>query len=435
MSHFPLNLSGLSIPAQGEYHIGFDVANLTVYNNTPAQIAILETLPLPGTFPFGGIVIPAGYPMSFPVNNWHSFAYVTDGTGMFAGSSLTVFADSESSGGGGSILGPPFGASGWNAGAVPNALTAVNPGDHLFAWQVQQIINLLTGVMTSQVVVIANVLAINGPLAQLTLYNRDDQAKFFAWYANASLAHLYSSQSGADVMTVSPTGLLTVAGAAIGGSVQVLGAAGTFSFANRDDATKYFAWYANASLAHLYSSQAGRDVLTVDPTGVLAAVAAVLSGALSAASLQAGTQAPPTNGLGVQGRITAPAVGASGKTLLNRVYLAQPIPQTTTSGTGPQAQTALTLSGLPASAVAAVLLIQLSGVSLPANASLTVGPHGYTTYNLDASVPVTGQYSWETGTTTVIAGSTNQVDYQIAGVGVGGAWSATFALIAYDEPA
>ena len=58
---------------------------------------------------------------------------------------------------------PAFGVSSWGAGAIPNALVAVNPGDQIMAWQVQQLVNLLTGVMTGQQLKLANELVLLDP--------------------------------------------------------------------------------------------------------------------------------------------------------------------------------------------------------------------------------------------------------------------------------
>ena len=45
---------------------------------------------------------------------------------------------------------PSFGPFSWGGGSVPNHLVPVVPGDQFLAWQVDQFINLLTGVMTGQ---------------------------------------------------------------------------------------------------------------------------------------------------------------------------------------------------------------------------------------------------------------------------------------------
>ena len=45
---------------------------------------------------------------------------------------------------------PSFGPFSWGGGATPNHLVPVVPGDQFLAWQIDQIINLLTGVMTGQ---------------------------------------------------------------------------------------------------------------------------------------------------------------------------------------------------------------------------------------------------------------------------------------------
>lgn len=55
-----------------------------------------------------------------------------------------------------------YGPASWGGGAVPNSLVPVLGGQQFLAWQVQQIINLLTGVMTAQNVELAQNLRVHG---------------------------------------------------------------------------------------------------------------------------------------------------------------------------------------------------------------------------------------------------------------------------------
>jgi hypothetical protein len=147
------------------------------------------------------------------------------------------------------------------------------------------------------------------------------------------------------------------------------------------------------------------------------------------------TSDPGANNLQVQGRITSSAVGASGKPLLNRVFLADPLPSQTLTGTGDHAQATFTITGLPASAVSAVLQINLLGSTLPAGAAIVVGNKAFTTtYSMCVVIAALGVAMFGQGETKVVPGSTLQADYQVVAT-TGVAWSAGIRLVAYDEPA
>lgn len=150
----PFGWYGAAIPTTFQTSAGFPIATLTIFNNSPAALTVFPTLPpvlKTGLFPWGGIVVPAWYPMNLQVSDWAGFAFATDGTAPFANSSLTITA-SEAQGG---VPLSPLGPSAWAAGSVPNTIQNVNPGDQFFAWQVQQLIDLVTGSIHGQGVWIA----------------------------------------------------------------------------------------------------------------------------------------------------------------------------------------------------------------------------------------------------------------------------------------
>lgn len=112
------------------------------------------------------------------------------------------------------VLFPPsFGVSAWGAGATPNNLVGITPGNSLLAWQVQQFVNLLTGVMTGQPVSINNEILSIGSIAGVRVYDRDQVGNdYFEWYTNLSSARLFSSVHNGDVFSVDESGDVTAQG-------------------------------------------------------------------------------------------------------------------------------------------------------------------------------------------------------------------------------
>lgn len=130
---------------------------------------------------------------------------------------------------------PAFGVSSWGGGSTPNALVNVSPGDNLLAWQVQQIVNLLTGVMTGQAVSIANQLSLidtaTDTAKRLAAVTDGANSDLVVWNNAASAKLLTLTDAGAltliasiSAVSASLTGELSAASAAIAGlTVDTIG--------------------------------------------------------------------------------------------------------------------------------------------------------------------------------------------------------------------
>lgn len=226
MSVTYLNYQAGNIPRTGSVpSSGFDIATITVYNNTPAQIAIYQYQPqVPATgLPGGGILIPAFYPQTVPVVGWRSFYFVTDGTAMFPLSSLVIQAqDSQAP----TLPLSPFGTSAWGAGPDPTSLTQINAGNQVLAWQVRQFYNLITGAMPGNY----NALGIvHGNPFYAWETAAGQKWAIFADY-NTGTLHVQDATHGlTGVLVLSPSTQAAVFGgtlAAQGGALSVTGSRG-----------------------------------------------------------------------------------------------------------------------------------------------------------------------------------------------------------------
>ncbi|MHB1701135.1 MAG: hypothetical protein ACYCSN_13575 [Acidobacteriaceae bacterium] len=176
---------------------------------------------------------------------------------------------------------PAFGVSSWGGGSVPNALVAVNPGDQILAWQVQQLVLFLTGQM-----------------AQAQVWGKDasDMSAILPIGGNIQL----DDATAAKFLRMSS------------GVLQIVNAAYTQSLIGLDD---------SGNLNILAKIAAASASLT----GAIAAASATLSGALDAASANiAGLTIDTIGDLTSPGRISSQHCGGFNQPLTTGVTLSPP---------------------------------------------------------------------------------------------------------------
>lgn len=102
----------------------------------------------------------------------------------------------------GSLSFSSFGPAAWGSGPQPGVLTQINPGDQFLTWQVNQLIQYITGTGPA-----SGPITTSGPTGAFVFDDQDGiGGDYFQWYANASQAHLYSSVFGADTVTIGEAG-------------------------------------------------------------------------------------------------------------------------------------------------------------------------------------------------------------------------------------
>ena len=330
---------------------------------------------------------------------------------------------------------PAFGVSSWGGGSTPNALVGINPGDNLLAWQVQQIIDLLTGVMTGQLVDIANSLRL---ILISFLSFGDDNHGWWSQIPNANIEQLRCYDAGAG------TGFQF---AAMNTSKQL---------AFLDGHTAELSLF-----GELLAPSANVAGLTVDASGNLvspgeiSAKTATVAGPLSvqdpvsntSKTIQAVTDGANSDlviwnnamdakllsladagNLSMLARITSPATGPSQKPLLNYVPIT-PV-GTIFSGTGASGPNAVALNGIPSTAVAVSMQ---AGLTAPAGTVLDVFGFHAGAYDTDASIVVlnVGTVSTMSPGSGIVA--TNGVDVALQISGTSGSWTATLTATGYYE--
>jgi hypothetical protein len=255
---------------------------------------------------------------------------------------------------------PAFGVSAWGGGAVPNALQPVTPGSQLLAWNVQQLINLLTGVMTGQPVSLKNYLEL------------------------LNLAGAPGGQVGPALRAWMQTtlGVIQAYDATLATLLPLIIEASSYTMTNGPILTEGVdaaGLVRSTGIAFIPSAGSGIELFFTGGIGFLSAYNRSGGGGPLPVELQAT-------------RFIAPTVGASGKQFLNRVVLPGPAPSTTFTPPGSFSPTLHTLTGLPASAVACTIEINMPGVGtdrLSVEPNPTSGAAGAAL--IDTAAGVTGQ--------------------------------------------
>lgn len=313
MKIFTQQFSGTSIPnAYYKQSIGFPVNSVLVWNNSPITFTISNT---PGGSPYA--IVPPFFSMSVSVPSFGGISISGDGTTPYATSTLQIQVQDE-------VAGIPFagqfGPGGWGSGSAPSVLTPVNPGDQILWWQVQQVINLLTGAMPGQVVKLANELILLDPVT-----NTVKRLVAIANGANSDLA-IKNNADTVDILTIDDLGNLTLTG-----NVQIPG-----SFILLDpvtNTTKRLVAIPNGTNSDLAikNNADNANLLLLDDAGNVTALgqisgaSASISGALSAASANiAGVTVDTIGDVTAPGRISSQHCGGFNQPLTTGVTLNPP---------------------------------------------------------------------------------------------------------------
>lgn len=148
--------AAIRLPATYNFQGQFVIRSIEIDNGTAATIALG-----PDT---GGVfvTIPAYQTRTYSGIEWGGYQLNNVfGTTIQASDILNVVASDLANV---SNQASAYGPAAWGGGAVPNSLVAVLGGQQFLAWQIQQIINLLTGVMTAQNVHLAQSLRVDNVL-------------------------------------------------------------------------------------------------------------------------------------------------------------------------------------------------------------------------------------------------------------------------------
>ncbi len=132
----------------------FRILSIQVDNGTAASLQLGENT--------GGVfqTIPAYQSRVYTGINWGGYQLINAfGTTIQATDILNVIASDQVNT---YNQASSYGPAAWGGGATPNSLVPVLGGQQFLAWQVQQLIDLLTGVMTNQDVVLARKLRVLG---------------------------------------------------------------------------------------------------------------------------------------------------------------------------------------------------------------------------------------------------------------------------------
>lgn len=249
----------------------FPIVECVVTNGTGATLTIKDQ---------AGVLLAVALPylpIDFVCGQSQQLVVTSNGVAILATDVLLIQAFGSPSG-----LSVPssYGPSIFAGGAVPNSLQNVIGGQAIAAWMVQQIINLLTGVMTGQSIKLANFLELAGSVAAIQLDDRDGiGADNFILLLNGGVLRFNSSVAAADLLTLNETGQLTVQGANA-----------NLQFNDRAGGAHNFLWYSSGSLARLFGTGPSSDLVTVSEAGNV-----VAQGSLTA------DQAILANGLNVAG--------------------------------------------------------------------------------------------------------------------------------------
>lgn len=381
-----------SPPAASQFPISFNLAGqwrpgirtIEVDNATALTMTVVADGAVIRTVP--------PYVPRFNVNTgggWQDIQIKSNGAAIQATDTLTIIVYDQ-------LVVPPllpsFGPAAWGGGAVPNSLVAVNPGDGFAAWQVQQLIDLLTGVMTGQEVTIGNTIATAMRVILL----------------GGGLVELDDALAGKKFVRCSAD------------EFQILNAAGTAALLRMDDAGNILT---NLTLGNqkdliLEDSATGKKFLVCasNELQIYAADGATLLWHLTDA-----------------GRMIVPMTGVSGQPLLNVTYL-NPSAVTNLSGTGPVSNVNLTVTGLPASAVGLSVKVDYTCAGTTSFNTFSLNTPGTRNF-LSILIPGFNFSATNYGNAVAAcqAGATNQIQYTVE-VPAGVSWSAAVELLAYAEP-
>lgn len=300
--------------------VGFRVQSLIIRNNSPITWTVSNQA---GTI---YDTVPAFYAQSISVPFWATVSLVGDGQAPAGGNSLTVTAYEVDTGGPFVV---PFGPSAWGGGSIPNALQAISAGDTFGAWQIDQLINLLTGVMTGQPVTLADGLTVAGGLSlstALAIISLLGGGK--NWQISVDSTGQWRLNDVTDA--VEPLAInasrIALGGWLDGQTIRSIGQA-------------------------IPASGAGVEMIYAGGQGYILAFDRS-SSTYKILNIGLNVTLSPT------GRLTAPTTGASGKPLLNYVSLDPPV-KTDLTATVPTngTKTTVALNGLVASAVKADLIV------------------------------------------------------------------------------
>lgn len=412
------------------------VKNLSVDNGT-ALILDIEG-------PDGSIyqIVPPYQSRVFTTLAWTGFKLAIDSANIAtiqATDILNIFASDIGS--------PPtyssYGPASWGGGGVPNSLVNVLGGQVFLASQVQQLINLLTGVMTGQVVTVNNEIVAQGTTGGLQVKDRDGLGgDYFNFMLNGGVLFFFSSAVGSSPLTLDESDRLIVGGSAgqvqtndrdgIGGDsliryfnagichwlgpngdvmtldetgrLIVLGTNAQMQVNDRDGVGgDNFIAYANAGLWRLLSSVAGQDLITISETG------AVAPGATAATRIGA-------------------IVGADAQTLRNWAWVV-PDGGVVASGAVPAGATNLAVTNFPSTNPDRATFMVAFRASVVGDV-LSLFTPGDVNPSFVQNAVVANQNIWATVTMRV-AQAANQVQYSVAGSGT---FNLVVELLAYAEP-
>lgn len=435
MKIFTQQFAGTSIPnLYYKQSIGFPINAVLIWNNSPVTFTISNT---PGGSPYA--IVPPFFSMSVSVPSFGGISISGDGTPPYATSTLQIQVQDE-------VAGIPFagqfGPGGWGSGSAPSVLTPVNPGDQILWWQVQQIINLLTGSMPGQVVKLANELILldpstntvkrlvaipNGTNSYLAVKNNANNANLLLLDDAGHLTILSGIVAGGQFYGASLhvtgageiDGALSAASAVINGTLEAgeivsTAASGAIglqipagAFIDLEDTTAAKWIKMGNGILQIWNAALSLELVTLDDAGNLG----VAQGSLSVAS-----------------RISSDLTGASAKPLLNYVPI---VPQTSTvSGSGNAAVTPITLTGVPSSAVSVSVLATLT-IAAGGIADI-FGIHGGSTDTVESIiVQNVGTVSVAPPNSGIVAVTGSQLAYSISGTS--GTWTLSFIVTGYYE--
>lgn len=146
--------AGIVLPLVANFQGQFTIKSIEIDNGTAATLqvgpdsgGVFTTVPAYQTRIYSGIV-------------WNGYKIVNQfGTVLNSTDILNVIVSDEANT---NNQASSYGPAAWGGGAVPDPLVAVLGGQGFYAWQVQQLIDLLTGVMLNQAVRLANTLRVIG---------------------------------------------------------------------------------------------------------------------------------------------------------------------------------------------------------------------------------------------------------------------------------
>ena len=282
---------------------------------------------------------------------------------------------------------PSFGPAAWGGGAIPNSLVTVAPGDSFAAWQVQQIIDLLTGVMTGQPVTLADGLTADGIVS--TANNVLDDG-----VGDVSII-------GQQIInTINFPGLKIERGNSTNQAIEIVGSGGgtthgDFEVGATNDTHPWGTGF------FVFDVRTGNRVFLVDAS----------------------------DNLNVDHRLSASATGASGAPLLNFVPI-RTVTSSVFSGNGSKALTNFTQTTVPTSAVAVSVAIHFVSGTVN-DQGIVADPAG--TGQLSVRTPATSAGGVASDIGGVIGCSNGTMQYGVSQLGGNTNWLISIEALGYFE--